>query len=181
MMKEYYCQYTEQVRKKRKAWHDGKLKYSTLNNRFTLYSLEDGQKAVSSACVTSSKYVERFLSPSGFNADEHRIFNKFIVIITEMIGGKQEDAFQNEKDTLTEHTSHKALVPIGKNRETKNHFDSGKSLLSLKINKPFKPPTKLLSETQAVNRPSIRGQPKQMKEVEKRGKIRKITHHPIHL
>lgn len=80
---EYSCQYSDQVRKKQKVWHDGKLKHFQINNRFILYT-EDGI-VLSSSFVTNRKEVAEYISEENFDIVEHNIFGRFVVVISEII------------------------------------------------------------------------------------------------
>ncbi|CCE63592.1 hypothetical protein TPHA_0F01070 [Tetrapisispora phaffii CBS 4417] len=81
---EYQCQYTDQIRKKNKVWHDGKLKYFQINDKFQLFREEDNIQ-ISSQFITNKKEVEYILDPENFDNIEHKIFGKYIVIILEKI------------------------------------------------------------------------------------------------
>jgi len=81
---EYSCQYSDQIRKKHKTWHDGKLKYYAANNRFMLYP-EESNVLISSNFITNSRDVSTILDAEGFNTVEHKIFSRAVVIITEML------------------------------------------------------------------------------------------------
>lgn len=81
---EFSCQYSDQVRKKQKVWHDGKLRHYQINNRFLLYTTDD--VLLSSVFVTSSKELKIYTDEDNFGIVEHNIFGRFVVIIEEIIG-----------------------------------------------------------------------------------------------
>lgn len=78
----YSCQYSDQVRKKHKTWHDGELKFVKSTKRLTLYSVEDKKQPLSSTFLTNSRDVDRVLDSRGFDVEEHRVFNRYVVIVT---------------------------------------------------------------------------------------------------
>lgn len=80
---EFSCQYSEQVRKKQKVWHDGKLKYYQINNRFLLYTEDD--TLLSSIFVTSAKELNVYIDEENFGVVEHNIFGRYVVVIEEII------------------------------------------------------------------------------------------------
>lgn len=80
---EFSCQYSEQVRKKQKVWHDGKLKHYQINNRFLLYTEND--VLLSSTFVTSAKELKVYIDEENFGIVEHNIFGRYVVIIEEII------------------------------------------------------------------------------------------------
>lgn len=79
---EYSCQYSDQVRKKHKTWHDGELKFTKSSKRLALYSVEEKKKLLlSSTMITNSRDLERILDPGRFNVEEHRVFGRYVVIV----------------------------------------------------------------------------------------------------
>lgn len=183
-VKEYSCQYTDQIQRKHKSWHDGKLKYSSKNSRFTLYSIEETPKILTNAFVTSSKDVHKYLSPQGFNLDEHQIFGRYLIIINERIGENKNEVesrspVQGGNETVPVLTgSANANLPV-KFRRT------GDDPLALKMNRRFVPPRLLKMQPankKVLNRPSVR-KPRliESKGIKEREKIRKIKHEPISL
>ncbi|CAL9734128.1 hypothetical protein MOSE0_D05270 [Monosporozyma servazzii] len=80
---EFSCQYSDQVRKKQKVWHDGKLKYFQINNKFMLYT--EDNVMLSSSFVTNPKEITAYLDEEGFEITEHKIFGSFMVVINEII------------------------------------------------------------------------------------------------
>ena len=186
---EYECQYTDQLYKKRKIWHDGRLKYFQLNNRFMLYTEKDNVLLASEFKI-NSKELKAILNPEGFDIEEHRIFSQFLVIISNIIEEYDRDiqvaathvraypsnlSVQKQRPLISDnapslnhistarevHSNIKVTTPNRKQTEdnaTKGGFNISK--LTLKVNKPFKKPKRILS-TNVVNesnRPSIRSQ-----------------------
>ncbi|KOG99540.1 Mte1p DI49_2005 [Saccharomyces eubayanus] len=184
---EYECQYTDQIYKKRKIWHDGKLKYFQINNRFMLYTEKDNI-LLTSEFKTSSKELKAILNPEGFDIEEHRIFSQFLVIISGIIDEYDRDiqvtashvrtdppilSVQKKQPASSEcvptlnhistareiHSNTKVTIPKDKQKQ-----DSGArggfniSKLTLKVNKPFKKPKRILNANvvNELNRPSIR-------------------------
>lgn len=74
-MAEYECQYSDQVRKKHKSWHDGVLKYK--NGQISLHA-EDGTKLTT--VRKSSKELERILDPGRFGEEQH-LAARYVVTI----------------------------------------------------------------------------------------------------
>ncbi|CCE92431.1 Mte1p TDEL_0E01880 [Torulaspora delbrueckii] len=79
---EYSCQYSDQVRKKHKTWHDGSIKFIKSTKRLTLYSLDQRKQSLSSTFMTNSRDLEKVLDPRGFDVEEHRVFGRYVVIIS---------------------------------------------------------------------------------------------------
>ncbi|SCU78891.1 LAME_0A06282g1_1 [Lachancea meyersii CBS 8951] len=148
-VQEFYCQYTDQIHKKQKAWHDGRMKFYQLNHKFQLYSMEGGM-LLDSAFITNSRRVDHILDESGFNKEEHKIFGQFLVMIDCLqceydrdISGKVSDASTayNVKKYTTENSGSIVESKVNcKLRPQKSgpaqHHDS----LALKFNKPFRRP-----------------------------------------
>lgn len=159
IVQEYCCQYTDQVRKKHKTWHDGKLKFYTENNRFILYSDPDST-LLSSAFVTNSKELESILDQGSFGSAEHRIFGRYIVILEDLISEQHNDPSSAVRKPVVKITK-KFHVPNLEttsplkinNRLISGRFSSGDtkgktshmgieaSQLTLKFNKKYKRPT----------------------------------------
>lgn len=74
-MAEYQCQYSDQVRKKHKSWHDGVLKYKS--GQLILY-IDDGGKLAT--VRKSSRELERILDPNRFG-EELRLSSRYVVTI----------------------------------------------------------------------------------------------------
>lgn len=191
---EYNCQYTDQIRKKNKAWHDGKLKYFHANTRFTLYSIDDS-KLLCSAFITNAKELEGILDPAGFNLEEHRIFGRYIVVISDKIC-EYDGEVMSQDNTNTEHQTKNAHPKdeIRQNHKVVRPFkisnNKGGDSLALKINKPFKPPRKICKESKSIvdtlNRPNIRKRDAFKRETHavkvlttNRRRIRQVCHQPI--
>lgn len=74
MRGEYECQYTsDQIRKKHKCWHDGKLRLRD-DGKVMLYA-EDGSK------LSVKRDISKWLDPEKFN-QEFQFCSRFVVIIT---------------------------------------------------------------------------------------------------
>lgn len=74
MTNEYDCQYSgDQIRKKHKIWHDGKLKLRD-DGKIALYG-EDGSK------LSIKREISKWLNPENFN-QEFQFCSRFVVIIT---------------------------------------------------------------------------------------------------
>ncbi|CAI4062732.1 hypothetical protein N7582_002205 [Saccharomyces uvarum] len=184
---EYECQYTDQIYKKRKIWHDGKLKYFQINNRFMLYTEKDNI-LLTSEFKTSSKELKAILNPEGFDIEEHRIFSQFLVIISGII-----DEYDRDIQVTASHVrTDPPIMPVQKKQPvssecvpTLNHISTPREIhsntrvivskdkqkqdsaarggfniskLTLKVNKPFKKPKRILNANvvNELNRPSIR-------------------------
>ncbi|SCU83274.1 LADA_0C10506g1_1 [Lachancea dasiensis] len=149
-VKEFYCQYTNQLHKKHKSWHDGKLKYYQSTHKFQLYTIDDGI-LLGSGLVTNARRVERILDGSRFNKEEHKIFSQFLVMIDCLhceydkdIGGLAnngprafnmkeypEGARDNSRDSRAN-----TNLPKLKAYDSGSHHDR----LALKVNQPFRRP-----------------------------------------
>ncbi|SCU77514.1 LAFA_0A02058g1_1 [Lachancea sp. 'fantastica'] len=145
-VREYYCQYTDQIHKKHKSWHDGRMKYYQLNHKFQLFSLEGGM-LLGSTIITSSRRVEHILNANGFNKEEHKIFGQFLVLIDCLqceydrdISGKARElsvSYNIKKYTEDAIDSEPCQAKSGKfTTPVIRHNDS----LALKFNKPFRRP-----------------------------------------
>lgn len=171
---EFNCQYSADVRKKHKIWHDGKLRYYQLNNKFTLHTLDN--TTLSSKFVTNQRDVACYLDEENFDLLEHRIFGSFIVIISDLIR-EYDKEIQNVKtnssisltsNTPTTHTKLPEVKPqLPKKKpilktELKPMEKKGNGMsvsgLVLKFNKPFKPPKRLDPPAikSVANRPNVR-------------------------
>ncbi|KAG0671120.1 hypothetical protein C6P41_000794 [Kluyveromyces marxianus] len=158
-IKEFNCQYTNQLRKKHKTWHDGRLKYYEENNRFQLFA-EDGRH-LSNKSITNSKQLADILNGSGFGNTEHRIFGSYFVIITELTATHEVEALNTSKPVFVK-SEYANYIKEGEKKEqaTSKHAStvqiSKKQMsVSSKVNKPFKPPAiksrvKLEQQTAAV-------------------------------
>ncbi|AET40533.1 Mte1p Ecym_6142 [Eremothecium cymbalariae DBVPG len=171
---EYHCQYTDQLRKKRKAWHDGKLKYFQLTNKFQLFT--EGGILLCSEFVTNSRQLGNVLDQEGFGNVEHRIFGSYVVIISDL-----EREYDNEINLYRPHHQPK-MQALGRVMLNYKRTDSSISpsnavankepsdqtscnittdtnttapitrhTLSLQLNKPFKPPKLVGSPTLKPN------------------------------
>ena len=152
-IREYSCQYTGQIRKKHKSWHDGKLRYYEANNRFQLFD-EEG-KQLSSQFITNKRYLADILNEEDFGNKEHRIFGSYIVIISELINQFERDEANVGCPSVvkSEFPASKELPPTqemahckeggikGRNGKLINTIPSLKepNNLALRSNKPFKP------------------------------------------
>ncbi|CCD24721.1 Mte1p NDAI_0D04070 [Naumovozyma dairenensis CBS 421] len=94
------------IKKKHKTWHDGKLKYFEVNNRFILYT-EESNIVLASEFVTNSKAVRSFLDPEGFDIEEHQIFARFLIIISDVIS----DYTREVQTTRVQHPDNTTNVP----------------------------------------------------------------------
>lgn len=195
---EYNCQYTDQIRKKHKAWHDGKLKYFHVNSRFILYSIDDG-KLLCSAFITNVRELENILDPVGFNLEEHRIFGRFIIVISDKIC-EYDGEVMSQANTNIERQSPKTRNPQSETKMRENrqvvkniinsNSNSGNSL-ALKMNRPFKPPRRICNQSKPIvstlNRPNIRkrddfkheAHPAVKIRTTNRQRIRQVCHQPI--
>ncbi|GAV51982.1 hypothetical protein ZYGR_0AF04540 [Zygosaccharomyces rouxii] len=71
---EYECQYTsDQIRKKHKCWHDGRLKLRD-DGKVVLYA-DDGSK------LSVKREIAKWLDPRRFN-QEFQFCSRFVVMIT---------------------------------------------------------------------------------------------------
>lgn len=166
---EFSCQYSDQVKKKHKTWHDGKLKYYEFNNRFMLYP--DGSNTlICSTFITNSKVVTSILNSQGFGTSEHKIFGRAVVIITDLICEyHKEIQHQKSDDSLNTIPVHRTIVKETTNElinDTFVHEEANRSAqprkknqllikksiiknennppsLALKFNKPFKAPKRI--------------------------------------
>lgn len=181
---EFSCQYTDQIRKKHKIWHDGKLKFYELNNRFQLFAEEDGIQ-LCSCFVTKQKDVDFILDSTGFNSEEHKLGGQYLVIIDEKIakykrevqvqlrnvsssgsGTSNKKNISKPKDSLHNKSIEPKTIIYQKQNEkikiTKNSNDDikrrvvGADPLALKFNKPFRTPRVSKLYTDEKNRPTIR-------------------------
>lgn len=170
---EYACQYTDQIRKKNKVWHDGKLKYFQINNKFQLFT-EEGNIMIGTEFITNKKEVADIINREGFNTTEHKIFRQYIVIISEaiqeydreiQITAKAKDMPQTRLNHSDTGNTLNKQVPRGNSSQQNLKVNSTvvRSSLALKINKPFKKPRmintseSILTTSQSLkNRPSIR-------------------------
>ncbi|QLQ80750.1 hypothetical protein HG537_0E01030 [Torulaspora globosa] len=174
---EFTCQYSDQVRKKHKSWHDGKLKFVQSAKRFMLYG-EDDKKLLSSTIMTSERELHRILDPDDFGTTEHHIFGRYVVIICEKVGEHEEFSETKASDPLVKRPVVKVLPRTILKPSAPNHGDHP---LALKMNRPFKPPR----ITTQSNRPSIRQRVVRtgpLATVTKaRARIRRVKHEPIML
>lgn len=202
---EFACQYSDQVRKKHKAWHDGKLKLVESAKRLMLYG-EDDKKLLSSTIMTSERELQRILDPDEFGATEHHIFGRYMVIICERIGEQEEPTTATDPPKMVKRplpprtvlkstiagrggplalkmppvTAERPLVKLPSRTVLKStgHGDP----LALKMNRPFKPPR----TTTQTNRPSVRPSLRRVVKAEPqptkaRARIRRVKHQPIML
>ncbi|AAS51034.2 ACL194Cp [Eremothecium gossypii ATCC 10895] len=145
---EYFCQYTDQLRKKHKVWHDGKLKYYTLTNKFQLYT-EEGGTLLGSEFVTNSRQLAHILDERGFGAEEHHIFAAFLIIIAEL-----DRAYDKEISLFRPGHTPRALPgpvvslahrrapssPSGSQQSRARALPHARHSLSLAKNEPFRRP-----------------------------------------
>lgn len=167
---EYSCQYSDQIRKKHKIWHDGKLKYYQVNSRFMLYP-EDSNVLIASNFISNQREISRILDTEGFNTVEHKIFSRAVVIITDILCEyDREIQHQKADQSQTSSSQHKRSLGSDSDFQNKKNKPSnsqlsrarpsqkiprrrvlisdkeertgenGKVSLALKFNKPFKPP-----------------------------------------
>ena len=165
------CQYSDQIRKKHKIWHDGKLKYYQVNSRFMLYP-EDSNVLIASNFISNQREVSRILDTEGFNTVEHKIFSRAVVIITDILCEyDREIQLQKAEQSQNVSMKHKGSIDSDSNLQNRKNNPSnsypaserlpqkilrkrilisenegrtvgnGKVSLALKFNKPFKPPT----------------------------------------
>lgn len=104
---EFSCQYSDQVRKKQKVWHDGKLKYFQINNKFMLYT--EDNVMLSSSFVTNTKELNSYLNEEGFEITEHKIFGSFVVVINEIIAEYDREIQHIKTTTATNFSNSKGL------------------------------------------------------------------------
>ncbi|CAL9728908.1 hypothetical protein MOUN0_F01486 [Monosporozyma unispora] len=116
---EYSCQYSDQVRKKQKIWHDGKLKYFQINNRFMLYT--EDNVMLSSSFVTNSKEVSAYLDEEGFEITEHKIFGSFVIVINEIIAEYDREIRHIKTTTAPSFTNNKNLAQSNDNVVSVHH------------------------------------------------------------
>lgn len=169
-VQEYTCQYTDQIKKKHKVWHDGNLRYIESNNKFILYS-ENSRTQLANKVVPNAKEANKYLDPDGFGDSEHRIFGSYLVIVEELVKEYEKEV---QIGTVTKHTrdnssvrlhaarksgcitnTAKSTLPVSRlsfsvksNTVNKEHIGSGCQAkpnielknLTLKFNKPFKRP-----------------------------------------
>ncbi|EDO15487.1 hypothetical protein Kpol_472p18 [Vanderwaltozyma polyspora DSM 70294] len=170
---EYQCQYTDQVRKKNKIWHDGRLKYFQINNRFQLFTEEDNV-LLGSSFITNQKEVDVILDEEGFNKVEHKIFGQYMVVISEITNeydrevnvsaaGSRDSKISTQRNNCANYKSYTPKRQIVSNTTTKGTADSGGSSLALKFNTPFRKPRMIGSQSEDlkaahtnINRPNIR-------------------------
>lgn len=177
---EYHCQYTDQLRKKHKAWHDGKLKYFQLNNKFQLYTLEDNV-LLSSEFITNLKQLDNILDESKFGSEEHQVFSQYLVVISEIdceydreLNGFNHNAVTTKKSVQpatvassgcmrsnTANLTSTRSEPTGKLRvkRVEKSATNTRSSLALRFNKPFKPPKMLkkdLNSENAMDKPAVK-------------------------
>ena len=182
---EFSCQYSDQVKKKHKTWHDGKLKYYEYNNRFMLYP--DGSNTlICSTFITNSKVVTSILNSQGFGTSEHKIFGRAVVIITDLIREyRKEIQHQKSDDSLNTKPVHRTIVKEMKKELTNDTFvqeeadvseqprkknqllikksilknENNPPSLALKFNKPFKAPKRIRTierTSTLITRPALR-------------------------
>ncbi|AMD21826.1 HFL030Cp [Eremothecium sinecaudum] len=131
---EYQCQYTDQLLKKRKTWHDGKLKFFRLTNKFQLFD-EEGVM-LSSDFVTNSKKIANICDEEGFGVVEHHIFSSYLVIIEQV-----QCEYTKEINLHQDKNTNVSRRQVLKSTHTKQKAtDITRHSLSLQLNKPFKPP-----------------------------------------
>ena len=153
---EYACQYTNQTRKKHKAWHDGRLKYFSLHNRFLLYTDNDNVMLASSF-ISNKRDLAKILNIEEFGREEHKIFAQFMVIIAEIISEYDKDVQISRvnnntridtntrvdaKDSLRGNKvarTRKLIIDNDLNNDSSTNSLNGPSL-TLKFNKPFRKP-----------------------------------------
>lgn len=169
---EFSCQYSNDVRKKHKIWHDGKLRYYQLNNKFTLHSLDN--MLLSSKFVTNQRDINCYLDEENFDLLEHRIFGSYVVIISEQLKEYDKEiqhvktnsnvitntveSASNNKDSKNPNKLPITKPTIPNNEKTaKNRNGMSVSGLVLKFNKPFKPPKRIEPHVKSsINRPNVR-------------------------
>ncbi|SCU80617.1 LAMI_0B03158g1_1 [Lachancea mirantina] len=124
---EFECQYTNDVHKKRKTWHDGKLRFHESNSRFQLYSEQDNV-LLGSEFVTNAKQIEHILDFKGFGSEEHKIAGRFLVIIQEFYGkctiGKDGQRQNGSVPNLQAVTRKEPLVRNSRKLDTKYQVKS---------------------------------------------------------
>lgn len=144
IVREYSCQYTDQIRKKHKTWQDGKLKYFSTNNKFTLYSDPDST-LLSSGYVTNSKELGIVLDPAGFGRTEHKVFGRYVIIIEDLLteyGGKTTSrAKMNPQKPESKLPIRKVVIKSNVPETTSGALST--SLLTLKFNKQYTKPKPL--------------------------------------
>ncbi|CEP63661.1 Mte1p LALA0_S08e07712g [Lachancea lanzarotensis] len=145
-VREYYCQYTDQIHKKHKSWHDGTMKFYQLNHKFQLFSI-DGGMLLGSTIITNSRRVEYILDANGFNKEEHKIFGQFLVMIDRLQCEYDRDISGKARKTSASYNVKKYIEDVG-HPENGNSNPSNTSTpvvrhndsLALKFNKPFRRP-----------------------------------------
>lgn len=153
VIKEFTCQYSDQIRKKHKTWHDGKLKYSEFNNRFQLFT-EDGVQ-LSSKLLTNSKQVADILNDESYGIEEHRIFGSYFVIILELSSEYIRDESKSANSAIIKSEyGNRNKTPIGSVKQSQhielNQKRASKTIASVSdtAKKPFKRPI-ILSHSQS--------------------------------
>ncbi|CAR25349.1 Mte1p [Lachancea thermotolerans CBS 6340] len=185
-IKEYYCQYTDQLLKKHKTWHDGRLKFFELNKKFQLFTVDDNV-LLGSGFVTNVRRLERILSESFFGKEEHKIFSQFLVIIDCLEREYDRDIGTLAREGLTPYNIKvhpgTALAPSPSNQNTKLRRESPQpsshqDTLALRFNTPFRRPRMAPREITAasINTPPTK---KQLKQPLLRKSVTRTTAEPV--
>lgn len=106
----YACQYTDQIRKKRKIWHDGKLRYYSSLNKFQLFSSEGGIM-LASDFVTNTKQVAQILNKNSFG-EEHQIFSSYLVVLEEQLRDVEVHNCPNIRSQYSKHSQTLSQVRV---------------------------------------------------------------------
>ena len=147
-VKEFHCQYTDQISKKHKTWHDGRLKFFQLTKKFQLFTLDDNV-LLASEFVSNLRHLECILSFSGFGKEEHRIFSQFLIIIECLdreydrnVGGLSNNAIQPYNVKTYSQTAPDATPSNANARLRHPNLGSSKhqDSLALQFNRPFRRP-----------------------------------------
>lgn len=151
-IREFSCQYSNQIRKKHKSWHDGKLRYYSSSNRFVLY--DENNKQIGSAFITNNRKLVGYLDPENFEKEEHHIFGSFLVVLLGELVCEQKPLPLPKLNGTTRDDS---ADPVIVKRENENEFVSkgvkkpgrvlksnispkNSSSLAISLLQPFKPP-----------------------------------------
>lgn len=141
---------------------------------------------LSSTFVTNQRELDKIIEPEGFNVNEHHVFGRFVVIITDLIR-EYDGAIEKEANPRTTKVS-KPLKSAKQQSFLHNHRTSRPDgdPLALKMNKPFRPPRIITKQdvrpiVSSLNRPCIRSRviEKSKSPAKCRQRIRRVCHEPI--
>ncbi|CDO94498.1 unnamed protein product [Kluyveromyces dobzhanskii CBS 2104] len=177
IVREFSCQYSDQIRKKHKTWHDGKLRYIESSNRFLLFT-DDGVQ-LCSKLITSNKHIAEILNEEGYGIEEHRIFGSFYVIILELLASNENSksqcvkttAVKTEVNDLEKHSTEPNLSPTSRT----NHKRVLKSIVPVSdsAKKPFKLPIPQFQQASNARNAHVKLDP--ALQLEEDGKLSRLT------